>query len=137
MRPTSILYFERLSLLSIFAGIAFAIVSWQDGIVADRVAGFGPAFMPLLQGAGLAFLLLLIFLISRKASIVAKWVLAALFVLGAVYIAPQLPAELGKGLIGLLLLTQLAIQVAAVYFLFTPEARDWFGESRLHGGPTG
>jgi hypothetical protein len=137
MRPTSILYFERLSLLSIFAGIAFAVAAWQDGIAADRVAGFGPAFMPLLQGAGLAFLLLLIFLISRRASVVAKWVLSALFVLGAVYIAPQLPEELGRGLIGLLLVTQLAIQIAALYFLFTPEARAWFGERRLRGGPTG
>jgi hypothetical protein len=138
MRPTSILYFERLSLLSIFAGIAFAIVAWQDGLATvERVNGFGPAFMPLLQLCGLALLLILIFLISRRASVVAKWIFAGLFLFGAVAIAPQLPAELGRGLIGLLLLTQLAIQAAAIYFLFSPESRDWFGERRLRSGPTG
>ena len=138
MRPTSILYFERLSLLSIFAGIAFAIVAWQDGLtVTDSVRGFGPEFMPLLQLAGLALLLLLIFMISRRASVVAKWVFTALFALGVFTIAPQLPAELGRGLIGLLLVTQLAIQAAAIYFLFAPESRGWFGERRLRDGPTG
>lgn len=138
MRPTSILYFERLSLLSIFAGIAFAFVAWQDGLtVSDSAGGFGPELMPLLQVAGLALLLLLIFLISRRASVIAKWVFTGLFVLGAFTIAPQLPAELGRGLIGLLLVTQLAIQAAAIYFLFAPESRAWFGERRLRDGPTG
>ena len=138
MRPTSILYFERLSLLSIFAGIAFSIVAWQDGLTAtDRVTGFGPEVMPLLQLGGLAVLLLLIFLISRRASVVAKWIFTALFVLGAFTIAPQLPAELGRGLIGLLLVTQLAIQAAAIYFLVAPESRSWFGERRLRDRRTG
>ena len=87
-------------------------------------------FRSLVQGVSLALLLLLIYLISRKASVIAKWVLVALFAVGVVLIGPQLLGILDQGLIGLLQLSQLVVFAAAIYFLFTLEARAWFGERR-------
>lgn len=127
MRPPSILYFERLSILSILVGIALAILAWDGDVAATRAMGLDGIVVPIVQGLSLAFLLLLIFLISRKRSVIAKWILVLLFVGGAAMIAPQLPSTLDQGLIGLLQLSQLAVFAAAIYFLFTREARDWFG----------
>jgi hypothetical protein len=126
MRPPSILYFERLSILSVLVGVALTMLTWDGDIAAARAQGMGGAILPIVQGVSLALLLLLIFLISRKASVIAKWVLVALFAMGAALVAPQLPATLDQGLVGLLQLSQLAVFGAAIYFLFTPESRDWF-----------
>jgi prepilin signal peptidase PulO-like enzyme (type II secretory pathway) len=127
MRPASIIYFERLSVLSILVGIAFTMLTWDAEVKVAQASNLGSAFVPLVQGISLFIILLLIFLISRKASNIAKWILVALFVLGVAFIAPSLLQTLDQGLIGLLQLSQLIVQAAAIYFLFTPEARAWFG----------
>src|SRR6186997_2944238 len=122
MRPASIVYFERLSILSILVGIAFTFLTWDSDVKVAPDANLGTAFVPVVQGISLAILLLLIFLISRAASVIAKWILVVLFVLGILFMAPMLPQALGQGLVGLLQLSQLVVQAAALYFLFTPEA---------------
>jgi hypothetical protein len=126
MRPTSILYFERLAILSILVGMVFTWIDWEDQIAGVRAAGFTAAVAPLTLGFALAILLLLIVLISRRGSAIAKWVFVALFAFGLVVSAPQVMDALDRGLVGLLQLTQLVVQGMAVYFLFTPEANDWF-----------
>src|SRR5687767_9508497 len=126
MRPTSIVYFERLAILSILVGIALTVLTWDGDVAAARAQGMGSGLLPIVQGVSLFLLLLLIFLISRKASVIAKWVLVVLFGVGVAMIAPQLLVALDQGLIGLLQLSQLAVFAAAIYFLFTAEARDWF-----------
>ena len=126
MRPTSILYFERLAILSILVGMVFTWIDWEDQVASVRASGFSPAVAPITLGFALAILLLLIFLISRKGVAVAKWIFVALFALGLVYSIPQVLDALDRGLVGLLQLTQLVVQGMAIYFLFTPEANDWF-----------
>ena len=130
MRPTSIVYFERLAILSILVGVALTFMTWDGDVAAVREQGMASGVLSLVQGVSLALLLLLIYLISRKASVIAKWVLVALFVVGVVLIGPQLLGILDQGLIGLLQLSQLVVFAAAIYFLFTLEARAWFGERR-------
>ena len=130
MRPASIVYFERLSILSILVGIAFAMLTWDSGAEAAGQSGLGPGMVPVVQGISLAIVLALIFLISRKASVVAKWILVVLFVIGVVFMVPQLGQTLDQGLVGLLQISQIVVQAAAIYFLFTAEARAWFGEKR-------
>ena len=126
MRPTSILYFERLSILSILVGMVFTWIDWEGQIAGVRATGFSPAVAPLTLGFSLAVLLLLIFLIARKGVAVAKWIFVALFVIGLAFSVPQVGDALDRGLVGLLQLTQLVVQGMAIYFLFTPEANDWF-----------
>jgi hypothetical protein len=126
MRPTSIFYFERLSILSILVGMVFTWIDWDDQIAGVRAAGLPPVAAPITLGFSLALLLLLIFLISRKGIGIAKWIFVALFALGLVYSVPQVLGALDRGLVGLLQLTQLVVQGMAIYFLFTPEANDWF-----------
>jgi len=126
MRPASILYFERLAILSILAGMVFTWIGWEGQVAGVRASGFSPAVAPLTLGFALAILLLLIFLISRRGMAVAKWIFVALFAGGLVYSVPQVLEALDRGLVGLLQLTQLVVQGMAVYFLFTPEANDWF-----------
>ena len=133
MRPTSILYFERLSILSILVGMVFTGLEWESQIAGARASGMPPAAVPITLAFSLAVLLLLIFLISRKASVIAKWILVILFALGLVVSVPQVLEALDRGLVGLLQLTQLVVQGMAIYFLFTPEANDWFRK----GGRTG
>ena len=130
MRPTSILYFERLSLLSILVGIVFTWIDWDKQIASAQASGLAPAVVPITLGFSLALLLLLIFLISRKGLAIAKWIFVALFALGLVFSVPQVIQALDRGLVGLLQLTQLVVQAMAIYFLFTPEARDWFRTGR-------
>lgn len=126
MRPTSILYFERLSILSILVGMVFTWIDWDDQIAGVRASGFPPSVAPMTLGFSLAVLLLLIFLISRKGSPIAKWIFVALFAIGLAFSVPQVVDALDRGLVGLLQLTQLVVQGMAIYFLFTPEAKDWF-----------
>jgi hypothetical protein len=130
MRPTSIVYFERLSLLSLMVGVAFFLLASGEGGPPDRIAGLGPGFIPLIHAAGIVLILLLILLISRKGSAIAKWIFTILFAVGVVFAVPQLAQSIDRGLIALLQLTQLVVQAAALYFLFTPEARAWFREKR-------
>ena len=126
MRPTSILYFERLSILSILVGMVFTWIDWEEQVAGVRASGFPPVVAPITLGFALAVLLLLIYLISRRGLGIAKWILVALFAIGLVYSAPQVPLALDRGLVGLLQLTQLVVQGMSIYFLFTPEANDWF-----------
>ena len=126
MRPASILYFERLSILSILVGMVFTWIDWDDQIAGVRASGLPSSVVPITLGFSLAILLLLIFLISRKGVGIAKWIFVALFALGLVFSVPQVLGALDRGLVGLLQLTQLVVQGMAIYFLFTPEANDWF-----------
>jgi hypothetical protein len=126
MRPTSILYFERLSILSILVGMVFTWIDWKDQIAGVRASGLPPEVVPITLAFSLAILLLLIFLISRKGIGIAKWIFVALFAVGLVFSVPQVLGALDRGLVGLLQLTQLVVQGMAIYFLFTPESNDWF-----------
>lgn len=128
MRPASITMFDRLYLGALALGIVNFILNY-DVAVAQVEAAPGLSAIgatPFLIGSliiGNAINLLLWFFIARRASTVAKWILVILT---------------GVGLLGLFSLTQMGasqavltllivgLQVAAVYFLFRPDAKAWF-----------
>ena len=70
------------------------------------------------------------FLISRLRIGIVKWVLVVFFVFGLIGI-PVILAEL-PSLAAILNLVVFVMQGAAIFFLFTPEAKAWFAEK--HGG---
>ena len=131
MRPQSITMFDRLFLGSTALSVVNAAVSFDSTmgmLEADpAVAGTGMAgtgFVIASVAIGIGISLLLWFLIARKASTAAKWILTVLTLLGAVMIPfsigtlPLVPAIFSA------IIT--VMQLAAVYFLFRPDAKAWF-----------
>ncbi len=130
MRPRSIILFEWLFLASIAASAVNLILGYgqmRDLWLSDpRIAqiGLGSGFLIGAAVFSFAIYLLLWFLIARKASNVAKWLLIVFIAIGLISLPSALtgPFSLEQGL-GLLIY---ALEIAAVVCLFRPDARAWF-----------
>ena len=131
MRPPSIVMFERLFLASVVLSVASFAIGFGDfsAQVANDPAmqqlGLGDGFVIGLAAAGYAIYLLLWYLIARKAANWAKWVLVLVLVLSLL----SLPGALTRpwNLSTLSAVAIFALQVAAVVFLFRPDAKEWLG----------
>ncbi|KUR72161.1 hypothetical protein AQZ52_02375 [Novosphingobium fuchskuhlense] len=124
MRPLSITRFEQLYLGSTAIGMINLIGSWSR-----LTAAGGPMVMlGLAIGVGLGGLMVLAFwyLIARRASNIAKWVLVVLTVLGLISTVTRGGrfVELGMFYTVLLVLTNLT-QIVAIAFLFRRDAAEW------------
>jgi hypothetical protein len=138
-RPSSIKHFELSYLASIVLGLIGAALSWNAAMAQagdnPAIAQLGPNFLPTMVGGGIvigiAISLLLWYFAARKAAVVAKWIIVAFFGLGILSRIPALtrggfavdPSAI-VGVIGFLL------SAASVWFLFQPDARAWFGETK-------
>ena len=137
MRPQSIVNFERLYLGALLLGVINLALAWNQtvaSIEAQANASAGPTLMALAIVFGVVIPLLLWYFVARKASVVAKWILVGLFVLGLAGVAVSLSqGTYPKGLGGILSAVSTLMQAAAIYFLFRPDAKAWFADGR--GGP--
>jgi hypothetical protein len=136
MRPESIRRFDMFYLGSIALSVVGDFISY-DAMVGQMEARTAAAGMQLGSGAviatmavGIAISLLLWFLVSRKASALAKWIIVLIFAVGLLSAvgawAPGLFSgawTLPKTISALMLL----LEAAAVYFLFRPDTKAWFG----------
>ncbi len=128
MRPASITMFDRLFLGALAVGFVNFILNYES-VLEQVEAEPGLAViggMPFLIGTliiGNAINLLLWFLIARRASNVAKWILVVLtgFSLLSLFSLPEVGA-----LQAVITLVILALQLAAIYFLFRADAKAWF-----------
>jgi hypothetical protein len=124
MRPKSIAWFERLYVASLLIPLALlaavAAMAWElirTGVV---------PLVSLLAVSALWFVLplALVLLVSRRGSIVAKWVLIAVFAIGLIAnlasYRPGIESELS-----LVMLVITAMQIVAIGLLFTAAARAW------------
>lgn len=130
MRPRSIVRFEQLYLLTLAMGLGLTIFSWDASVATIRQAGGGPGLLAAIQGVTLAILLGLVLLVSRAASVLAKWALILLFLAGLAIMLIRPGLTFGAGPILAVQIAQILIQLAALYLLFTAEARAWFGGER-------
>lgn len=128
MRPASIRKFEILFLASLLTGLIGTLISWNATLAQFRAGAGGvelsPAILIGVLAVIYAIMLLLWYLIARRASKIAKWILVVFTLISLIGI-PALfspPFTLSKGIE---LLSNL-LQVAAVVFLFLPDARVWF-----------
>lgn len=124
-RPTSILWFERLALLSIALGMVSGYLQWDETFAITARDGFGPGIVIALMVFGYGLVLLLLWLVVRRASNVAKWiyvVLSALGFLGLIDIA-NFRAQ-GDLLFGVLLV-QYLLSAINLWLLFRADARNW------------
>ena len=143
MRPQSIVNFERVVILNVLLGIVGSWLNWDKMMAVQRaqLTAQGQtkaiAMLPTLTlTIAVVFIfvwLLLVWLIARKGSVVAKWiyvVVAALTLLGAVVaIARGTVAAYGTlpmvfAIVGHLL------TIVALWLLFRPDSKAWFSEGR-------
>ena len=85
MRPTSIVNFERVVLLSIVLGIVNTVLIWDRLTAAVQASGLGTGMAIAIQVITIAIYLLLIWFIARKASNVARWIYVVLAAIGLVF----------------------------------------------------
>ncbi|THD35294.1 MAG: hypothetical protein E7773_12690 [Sphingomonas sp.] len=134
MRPKSIVTFEYCYLGSILLGVVNAAMTWKDvnGTVeaAQTRAMLGDWFMPLAMVFGLTISLLLWYFTARSASVVAKWVVVVFFGLSlAGFLFTLALGSRPDGIAGILSVAVLVLNAVAVWMLFRPDARAWFGET--------
>ena len=139
MRPDAIKKFDYLYLGSLGLSIIGFMMNYSN-ITAEVDRELADTGMQIGSGLAMGSLIFSIvvslaiwFLISRLRIGIVKWVLVVFFVLGLIgipVILAQLPA-----LHAVINLVVFLLQVAAIYFLFTPEAQAWFAEKR-GGGET-
>lgn len=133
-RPVSIINFERSFWASILVGIGSTLLQWsminelvrkdpilsQSADAAVIAIGFAVAISFALGG-------LLWYLISRRASNVAKWIYVGLMGFGIISTFTSMNDPLSpKGLAFAMSLVSAALTILSIYFLFRPDARAWF-----------
>ncbi|QYJ07371.1 hypothetical protein [Qipengyuania flava] len=134
MRPASIIWFERLFLLSLLLGLGNAILSFDSAVAlveADPVMaemGWSGGFVMGVVAFSLGIPLLLTYLIARRASVVAKWVLVALVAIGFLMISFDTENMLSLANIGSAVAALL--QLVAVTLLFRRDAVEWLGKPK-------
>lgn len=134
MRPTSIIWFERLYLGAIMLGLVNLFVSWESTMEIMRADPNAAAF----GEGGLAGMMIGIFAVSfmitlilwyfaaRRASTVAKWIVVVFFVIGLLSLPNAIAIGQFRGLQGLLLTIAWIMNATAIFMLFRPDAAQWF-----------
>ncbi len=135
MRPASIVNFERLYLGGVALGVLNSFLTWDQQIEqlkADpNTAAAGSGILLVTTIISVLIPLLLWFFIARKASVVAKWILVVLFVIGLIVLAVGLSqGTLPSGIGMVLAVVSFLMQAAAVYMLFRSDAKAWFSDGR-------
>lgn len=135
MRPRSIILFEQVYGASILCGVTATLLAWRATLAmlaANPItARFGQGFLIVTTLLGLAIGVLLLYLIARRGSGIARWLLVVLAVLGAAqFLLAALLHRLSPGLIGMLGLLGTLLRVSAVCLLFGRAARGWFTSGR-------
>lgn len=132
MRPQSIVKFERMYLFAWVISVIVTLLTWNalwsamQRDVAARGAGAG-VIAAAIVGAILP--LVVLYFVTRRPSIVAKWIMLALIAAGVVgLVVALLRQQMVPNIATVLTVAAVLIRVAAARHLFTPEARAWFGE---------
>ncbi len=132
MRPSSIVWFERLFLLSLALAMLNAVLSYGM-LVAEvesepALAGMGGPLVLTVVAASLLIPLILWYFIARRASVIAKWLLVALIAIGLLF--GSYGFESGITLPDLLGVVVTILQLLATALLFRADAREWLAEPR-------
>ncbi|WP_260598215.1 hypothetical protein [Sphingomonas endolithica] len=132
-RPISIVNFERCYLGAFAIGLVNTAMSWQatTAKLAPQAAMFGTWYLPAVTLIGFAITLALWYFIARRGSAVAKWIATVFLVLGLLGLLITLPmGTYPKGIGGILGIVSTVLQVIAIWLLFRPDTKVWFGETK-------
>jgi len=133
MRPKSIVYYEYAYLGAVLLGIVVTAMTWTANSQTEEVekirAMLGASFLPILYVFIYTLSLALWYFTARAPNSAAKWIVVGWFALSLIGFAMALGAgNLPNDLPGLLAAAALVLNAVAVYLLFRPDARAWFGE---------
>ena len=130
-RPPSILWFERLYLGGVAVNLTNTLVNWsslQEQVAATPNSELLPSwFMGATIAIGIGISLLLWYFVARRGSVVAKWIVTIFFALGLIGILRTLGADMAAPGTGIFAVAVLALQAGAVFMLFRPDTKAWFG----------
>ncbi|GAA4765363.1 hypothetical protein GCM10023219_07800 [Stakelama sediminis] len=132
MRPQSIVRFEIFYWLSFVVSIAETALAWND--TKAQMAAANPValqFFPAMMVAGIAISLIITavlwYFAARKASNVARWIVAIFYGIGLVFwLISLVGGKLPVGIPGVLQVVGIVLQTLAVIMLFRPDAKAWF-----------
>lgn len=122
MRPNSIVRFEQLFLGSLVLTAINIILNWDVwqmvGAHSDDAATYFIIIFPFVIN------LLLWYKIARKPSVIAKWLLIVVFLVGVVW---SLATTDNYRFIGLVILfVTVCLKGGAIYMLFRRDSKQWF-----------
>jgi hypothetical protein len=133
MRPASIDLFDKLYLTSVAISIVQAAVSFKvsaANLQADPATarfGFGSGFLIVTMLISFSISFLLWFLIARRASNIAKWILIVLTAISVPMVIASFPTVAASGtMVVLLTVITTALSLASIVCLFRRDAREWF-----------
>ena len=138
MRPASIVNFERLYLGALVIGVINTVLTFETTLAQVEAQpgaeSMGSNIFYISLAIGFLIPILLWYFVARRASVVAKWIVVVLFVLGVFgflfsFSQPVAP----EGIALILGIVSMLMQAAAVWMLFRPDAKAWFADGR--GGP--
>ena len=140
-RPPSIVNFERCYLGALVVATVNSALNWQRMMAIPAVqqaqVTIGAWYVPVTTALGYVIPLVLWYFAARRASVVAKWMVAVLFGLGVLgLIAGLALGTMSPGLGGVLSVVAFVLNAVAVWLLFRPDARAWFGETNAQGDLT-
>lgn len=124
--PSNVRYFFWLNCLSLVLGLGTATLTANKTAQMAAAVGHGPGFVISIQICVAAIMLLILWTIAFKRQNWARWLWLALFVLGSPGYIVTFKNIFGVSLAGAISLTQLGLQLVALYFVFTGNAKPWF-----------
>ena len=136
-RPVSIVWFERCYLGCVAVGLLGTALAWNGAVAKmgenPQIEQLGPSFVPTMLIGGVVLNLiasaLLWYFTARKGAVVTKWIITVLFALNLVFSVIGLFAGGGVGGISrAVALVALVLNGIAVWQLFKPDTKVWFGE---------
>lgn len=133
MRPKSIDQFAWVYAAVIGAGLVSTALSWNDMLaqvsVQQMIARFGAATVYVVAGIGLTIQLLLWYFIARRGSVIAKWIFVILTVFAILTgVWSLFTADAASTAIAVIGVATLVLQAVALWLVFRPDTRAWFGE---------
>lgn len=132
-RPQSIVNFERCYLGAVLLGFIATALNWKHMqakvAVQQTEAMIGAWYMPTILAISLLINLLLWYFAARRGSKVAKWIVVVFFVLACFGTAMNIARHnYAPGIAGVVSVAVFVLNAIAVWLLFRPDAKAWFGE---------
>jgi hypothetical protein len=129
MMPTTVMWFEVLSYLSLLLTLISASLSYSE-----MSRSFGEPVTFGLIAFLIAFSIFLISSAARRRKNWARWFLLIAYVVGVLFSVPTLADTLKQGgPTGMIEVINLFLDGAATYLIFSPSARPWFAKQRSKG----
>jgi len=132
MRPASIIRFEQLYLIAMAINLVADVLGWGAVSAAVKRSPELAAVGPMVPLIGIAIvyaaMIALWYFAARRASVVAKWLLAAWFVISTCALALGLMRGIDLSMVALLGLAAFLLRAWAVSYLFKPDADVWFAK---------